>query len=72
MGPFWDYSEQIRKIGTRFHVILTDFDMLPLDFHLNWLAQLPQANIHIINSAGHLVWIDQPVKFKSTVNAIFK
>lgn len=62
VGSFgdWDWRPELSKITIPVLTIHGDYDALPLDGAREWVKSLPNAQLLIIQQAGHFPWAEKP------------
>lgn len=59
----WDYTAVLNQGLFPVTFIHGDDDYLPLDYHKQTLKNTSRVKLKVINNAGHLCWIDEPMEF---------
>lgn len=59
----WDFTGDLKKANFAITIIHGDDDYLPVDFQKAWIPDVPNADLKVIEGAGHLCWIDKPDDF---------
>ena len=67
-GPHeWNFIEALQNANFPITAIHGDDDYLPLKYQKEWIPGVPSSELIVINNAGHLCWIDKPIKFEDEV-----
>ena len=62
-----DLHEALQNANFPITAIHGDDDYLPLKYQKEWIPGVPSSELIVINNAGHLCWIDKPIKFEDEV-----
>ena len=68
----WNFTETLKNANFPVTIIHGDDDYLPLKYQKEWITEVPNAELNIINNAGHLCWIDRPNKFENEIQKALK
>lgn len=65
----WDFLDDFKKQPYPISIIIGDHDFLDFKNLLvkKWVRDVPRIKLSVIKSAGHLIWLDQPQKFKAAL-----
>jgi proline-specific peptidase len=63
----FDFTETLKKLQIPVTVIQGDDDYLSINLNKEWIPEVPNAELKIIEKAGHNCWIDNPEKFHAFV-----
>lgn len=64
----WNFVPAISKSNIPILILHGTDDYIPMQYHKNYLAKIPNARLTKIENAGHCIWIDEPQRFASEVN----
>lgn len=59
----WNFTEILNELHIPITVIQGDDDYLPIDLNKKWISKVSNAELKIIENAGHNCWIDNPEQF---------
>lgn len=70
----WNYINEFGKHSYPVTIILGDHDFLDFGAVLakKWTSEVPRIKFHLVQKAGHLLWIDQPEAFLKQLAAALK
>ncbi len=65
----WDYFVDFKKSNVPVSIIIGDHDFLDMEALIikNWIDKIQHIQLSVIPNAGHVIWIDQPDGFKTTL-----
>ena len=68
----WNYFHQFKNVDYPINIVVGDHDFLDMGNNLisKWSKDIQQIELTIIKNAGHIIWIDAPQEFKSSLEAI--
>ncbi|WP_422083391.1 alpha/beta fold hydrolase [Ulvibacterium sp.] len=67
----WNYYQVFGKSRYPIYVMVGSHDWLDFGGAITkrWIKEVPRIQMTLIPNAGHLLWIDAPVKFQSALNS---
>jgi proline iminopeptidase len=66
MPASWDFVDDLTARQSPTTIIMGDHDFADFGatMYRQWLSKLPQVKLVVLKDAGHMVWMDQPKRFR--------
>lgn len=66
----WNYIAALKAQQIPVYIVHGDDDYLPYTYHNSWKDSLPDAHFHLIEGAGHCLWIDNFEAYNSIMQEV--